>query len=143
MTISEGDACVTLPLQCHYLHSSYHMLGCTCSLAYLNTVWEALNILRENFPGHLRLHQTALPAECAISETELLRREVSLIKSRAGELLVTDELVDCWHSLGHAIQMKDYRAQNAILDILASCGAKDLVETRDMGLLGAILEDKR
>lgn len=63
-----SDSEVYLPTECHYLYSCYHRIGPLAPNYYLDYIWEAFNILYENFPGHLVLHQDGLPEDCLISE---------------------------------------------------------------------------
>lgn len=65
---------VSLPIECHYLHTSYYRIGPEAPHAYLDYIWESYNILFESFPGHIELFQQNLPVECLIQEGELLRR---------------------------------------------------------------------
>ena len=70
ITPKEGeDAEVYLPIECHYLYTQYQRIGPLAPLLFMEYVWEALNILYENFPGHLYPHhslQQQLPYEFQI-----------------------------------------------------------------------------
>lgn len=52
---------VNLPADCQWLFSCHHRIGPLAPECYLEYVWEALNILYENFPGHISLHHSGLP----------------------------------------------------------------------------------
>jgi len=73
---------LVIPTSCHFLQTSYHRVGPLQPLSFLEIAWETLNIIFENFPSHVSLYQDGLPEDCLISQSEQLRRQVSLAKSR-------------------------------------------------------------
>jgi hypothetical protein len=65
-----AESVVCLPTECLYLSTGYFRISPSSPDCYLEHVWESLNILFENFPGHLKLHHTGLADEVLVRPNE-------------------------------------------------------------------------
>ena len=127
-----GAAALSLPLSVLHLRTSYFRVSHeTRALpedvkVFGGVAWEALHILRENFPSKIHLYQQHLDLCCPhykpLSVEEEARRQVSCLLSKLEEakMLFKEEIEDVFATVASCLRLADLKAISVCLELLAS-----------------------